>query len=454
MAVAGAAKQGKRKRVTRETQYKRAKAAEASQRNLSSSNGSKFASNGNNTAGKGKGKAKEVEENLHPFRYKSFNDRLANVHINISNSLGRSGTGALSGLEGHGILPVAGSSSRMQVNEGDDDDGASEDEEEGSSALHAKTSFGIALNSWKELNLSLPFTLILQQIQPLSHSLPMLLHYQKKISTLLAEGLLASHRDSYLGYEPFLDLIPRLANDLGSAFLPSFPDLLAATLRITTISKLNTDGDEYNAAMLVERAFESAAATLRCVAPFVLREHKSAEGETQDWLQTTWIIVRPYLGWKGYEVTSKLLDDAVDAEDVSENDDAVVRATESPRSLKSKGGKVPAHTRRFASEAFAHLVRRAKRDQLTKVATVMIDDLQLAMSRSLKEARVFCTGIAGVWVEVAKVRKGKALTLIFIADQILFVYSLWIIDFIHRLLISCLLYFYRQKRRQVKLGRC
>ncbi|UZJ56350.1 hypothetical protein CBS101457_005670 [Exobasidium rhododendri] len=394
----------RRKGTSRETQYKRAKAAEAANRK-SSLIASSFRPGITST--KGKGKAKAVEDNPHPFRYKSFNDRLATVHINVGTSLGRSGTGALAGLEGHGVLPVAGSSSRMQIDSGAEDEDVSDDEgENGTSQLHAKTSFGVALLSWKELNLSLPFTLILQQIQHLSLSLPMLLHHQGTITRLLKEGLLASHRDSYLGYEPILDLVPRLANDLGSSFLPSFPELLAATLRITTISKSNTEGEEYTAAMLVERAFESTAATLRCAAPFVLREQKSVEGEERDWLHSTWEIVRPYLGRSEEEQRAamqarEIQSEFTEVEADEETDDEEVQV-ESSAVVKLRRGKIPPHTRRFASEALAHLVRRAKGEQLSRIADVMMYDLQQDLASESRRTRTFASGIAGVWVEVAK----------------------------------------------------
>lgn len=400
----------RKKKPTREAQYNRAKAADAASRMAARR------PEGSSSKAKGKAKAKEVEENPHPFRYKSFNDRLTAVHINVSNSLGRSGTGALAGLEGHGVLPVAGSS-RMQV----DSDSEDEDDSEGERPeLHAKTSFGIALLSWKELNLSLPFTLIAQQMQPLSLSLPMLLHHQATIARLLGEGLDAKHRDSYLGYEPLLDLVPRLANDLGSSFLPCFPVLLAAILRITTISKGNTEGEEYMAAMLVERAFESAAATLRCVAPFVLREQRSVEGEERDWLQSTWQIVRPYLGksdWEPRPQESEEEDEAGQDEELHQVTDDVddpdamevqLGQDEKPPHKSPRRPKVPPHTRRFASEALAHLVRRAKGEQLSKVADVMMKDLQDDVRSCLPRNRTFASGIAGVWVEVAKVRVGRA----------------------------------------------
>lgn len=407
MALSSSSGTSKKKRASRETQYKRTKAAEAASRKKSLTSSTSASST--TTSSKGKGKAKEVEENPHPFRYKSFNDRLASVHINISNSLGRSGTGALSGLEGHGVLPIAGSSSRMQVDgeEEEEDDESDQDDEGQASQMHAKTSFGIALLSWRELNLSLPFTLIMQQIQPLSLSLPMLLYHQTTITRLLKEGLLASYRDSYLGYEPLLDLVPRLAQDLGSSFLLSYPDLLAATLRITTISKLNCDGEEDIAAMLVERAFESTAATLRCVAPFVLREQKSAEGDEKDWLQITWQIVRPYLGREEdqhnhavIQISNEGKQDNEAIESEEDNDDVAA-----PTLIKPKQGKIPPHTRRFASEALAHLLRRAKGDHLVKVAAVMMQDLQEELERDSNRAKLFASGIAGVWVEVAKVRR-------------------------------------------------
>ncbi|MCO5555787.1 hypothetical protein L7F22_009332 [Adiantum nelumboides] len=367
-----------RKTVSREARYKKIKAAEAAART----------SNANKNVGisldKGKGKAKksndDIEEDPHPFRYKSFNDRLASVHINVATNLGRSGTD-------------------------DDESEEEEDDMEGEAALHAKTSFGIALQTWKELNLSLPFTSMAQRIQPLSLSLPLLLHNQHTITKLLHDTLFDAYPDSYLAYEPVLDLIPRLANDLGSAFLPSYVELLSAILRITTIDKLNTEGQEYTAALIVERSFESMAATLRCMAPFVLREQQSKEGETKDWLEITWHLIRPFLGFQ----ESWISQIAVDQDRMDVVEESIPTQTPIPRRKK-----IPTHTRRFVSEAIAHLVRRAKANQLHRVAQVMMEDVTKAMKAgqdqsSTKQSAIrrFASGVAGIWAEVAKSVEGR-----------------------------------------------
>ncbi|PWN35794.1 uncharacterized protein FA14DRAFT_160798 [Meira miltonrushii] len=399
-SAGGKASNGRgRKTLSREARFKKIKAAEAAAR---TSNAIK--NGGNVSLDKGKGKAKkrddDIEEDPHPFRYKSFNDRLASVHINVATNLGRSGTGALAGLDGHGL---ASTSHKMQ--DGSDDESEEDDDMEGNVALHAKTSFGIALQTWKELNLSLPFTSLANRIQSQSLSLPLLLHNQKTITKHLHDTLFDAYPDSYLAYEPALDLIPRLANDLGSAFLPSYVDLLTAILRITTIDKLSTEGQEYTAAMIVERSFESMAATLRCMAPFVLREQQSKEGDSKDWLEITWHLVRPFLGfqdsWKTQSATG---------EDSMEVDGEAV-PTQAPI---PKRKKIPMHTRRFVSEAIAHLVRRAKANQLHRVAQVMMEDVTLAMQAgdgqsSTKQSpiRGFASGVAGIWAEVAKSVEGR-----------------------------------------------
>lgn len=402
-SAGGKASNGKgRKSVSREARFKKIKAAEAAAR---TSTHIKNAGNGSLDKGKGKAKKKDddIEEDPHPFRYKSFNDRLASVHINVATSLGRTGTGALAGLDGHGLAPKASTSHRMQ--NGSDDESEDDDDMEADGTLHAKTSFGIALQTWKELNLSLPFTSLAQRIQSQSLSLPLLLHNQDTITKLLHDTLFDAYPDSYLAYEPALDLIPRLANDLGSAFLPSYVELLSAILRITTIDKLSTEGQEYTAAMIVERSFESMAATLRCMAPFVLREQQSKEGESKDWLEITWHLVRPFLGfqdsWKAQA--------AIDPDTMQVDGETI--ATQAPI---SKRKKIPAHTRRFVSEAIAHLVRRAKPNQLHRVAQVMMEDVILALQAgndqsSTKQSTIrgFASGVAGIWAEVAKSVEGR-----------------------------------------------
>lgn len=393
-----------RKVLSREARFKKIKAAEAAAR---TSHAKRNDGNGATSLHKGKAKAKksndDVEEDPHPFRYKSFNDRLASVHINVATNLGRSGTGALAGLDGHGLATIASTSLRKK--DGSDDESEEDASIDGEADLHAKTSFGIALQTWKELNLSLPFTSLVQRIQPLSLSLPLLLHNQEKIAKLLHDTLSDTYPDSYLAYEPALDLIPRLANDLGSAFLPSYVQLLSAILRTTTIDKLSTEGQEYTAAMIVERSFESMAATLRCMAPFVLRETQSKESESTDWLEITWHLVRPYLGYQ----KSRNSHYGIDAESVQVDEE--LAPLQAPIARRKK---IPTHTRRFVSEALAHLVRRAKSNQLHRVAKVMMEDVIQAMdigsdqSNTKQSAtRGFVSGVAGIWAEVAKSVEGR-----------------------------------------------
>lgn len=424
-------RQPKRKAMSREARYKKAKAAEAASRSKRSHGGKTSEGASNSTmqpqraTQKGKQKARdgadddddlEEGEKARPFRYKSFNDRLAAVHITLSHSLGRGGTGALAGLDGHGAVQVGAGPSTVASHamdldadnddiEGDDDDG----QLRSNASLHAKTSFGIALQTWRELNLSLPFASLLQRIQPLSQSLPLMLHNQEQVTRCLCDTLDATQSDSYLGYEPVLDLIPRMASDMGPAFLPSYPRLLAATLRVSTISKLNTEGEEYTAALIVERTFESLAATLRCLAPYILREQQSDQGAAEDWLVRTWVIIRPYLGWFDAETG---VDQSAEVPVAAErsSDDGENGIDKSQLRVRSRDSRktVPPHARRFASEALAHLIRRAKGDQLQEIASIMMRDATLLVQASQDNHKLnnrmlaFAAGVAGIWSEMAK----------------------------------------------------
>jgi U3 small nucleolar RNA-associated protein 20 len=81
-------------------------------------------------------------------------------------------------------------------------------------------------------------------------------------------------------------------------------------------------------------------------------------------------------------------------EDAEADDDEMSRTVVSNR---RRGRRVAPHVRRFASEALAHLVRKAKVPQLQSLASQMFADLADA------ESLDFARGIAGVWLEVSKV---------------------------------------------------
>lgn len=322
-------------------------------------------------------------ENPHPYRYQSFNDRLAAVRIAPGTSLTSGRGDTLAGLDVQGVAPA------QPANLADLDD--EDDEDVRMAILQASTAFGSALMTWRELNLSVPFQGLLRQIQYNSQSLPLLIHHRTHIASHLSQTLRARGGDTYLAYEPALDLFPRLALDLGSEFMPVYTTALSSILQMTTINKNQTAGDEAMAARLVEKGFESMAALFRNLAQLIVKE---AEGEV-DWLLETWKIVRPYLGGKAEEAV------AIQPMDIDQDPGAEASTSTLPTAAAPR---IASHVRRFAAEAFAHLLRRSKQGQLRKTGCSMVADIDemLDQSTSQSKAVAFASGVAGIWLEVVK----------------------------------------------------
>ncbi|KAK0522958.1 U3 snoRNP protein [Tilletia horrida] len=488
-----------RKKRTREQLFKKQKSKEAAQRAASIAAAGRTAATKKNSSasakgkgkakatGKGKGKGGANDQKDGPsFHYVSFNDRLAAVHIDVARSQRSSAIAGLDPLPGlnAGASSSSGSGSSYRVPGASlFDDGnaptalalfSGEDAELATVDLSelASTAFGTALVTWRELNQSLPFYAFVRRILPLSNSLPQLIHHAETIADTLC-ALLGStqpqraqgttvpkpeqHGSAYLAFAPALDLIPRLAHDLQTEFLPFYPRCLEALLRTTQVNKLDTDGVDFLAADIVEAAFKATAGLLRIVAPLVLADtgNRSSEKAQQqqpqkDQLGETWITLRPYLGWVEPKTTrsaQKAFDDwdgmdvdddesgeeeeqvaAADeeehadgsdsededegAEDEDEDEDGAAADDEPPeptnRIQQYRRRRVPPHTRRFASEAFAHLVRKARGARLGAVAHVMLADvasMRIHAARgavSAEDAKGFESAVAGVWAEVIK----------------------------------------------------
>lgn len=91
------------------------------------------------------------------------------------------------------------------------------------------------LEKWKDLNLSEDFTKFVQEVVPLCHSLPQILHHQQDILVILVNHI--EKRDS-MSLEPLLDLLGRFAHDLGIRFESYF--LNAVTL-VASVASTHTD---------------------------------------------------------------------------------------------------------------------------------------------------------------------------------------------------------------------
>lgn len=118
-------------------------------------------------------------------------------------------------------------------------------------------------------------------------------------------------------------------------------------------------------------------------------------------MSKTWEIVRPYMGWIGSDREQDTSnDDNKDADD----DEQHPSASATPR---SRNRHIPPHVRRFASEAFAHLLRRCKSSQLSYSAQDMLADAQAMLEGShtdvsSPQAHSFATAVAGIWSQLIK----------------------------------------------------
>lgn len=79
--------------------------------------------------------------------------------------------------------------------------------------------FRLAVDRWKDLNLSENFSTFIKEVDPICNSLPQVLHYNERIFDLLAKYI---ERRDPLSLEPLLDLLINFAHDLGARFEKHF----------------------------------------------------------------------------------------------------------------------------------------------------------------------------------------------------------------------------------------
>ncbi|SJX64813.1 related to UTP20-component of the small-subunit processome [Sporisorium reilianum f. sp. reilianum] len=388
---------------------------------------------------------KNAEKVSTRFRYASFNQRLQDVHLAPAAISASTSYRPYSGLDAPLAAPSTSSSSSAAA----DETSLEDEDEDGSSSLHARTSFSHALQAWTDLNLSNAFHSLYRQLNPITQSLPQLIHHRATISSILATTL--SERSQWLAWDAALDLLPRLAKDLGSEFLPIYPLMLKSAVHTTTTTKDTTNGDERAAANLVERGFQSAAWILKAMGPFIVSKEmarrsdeddeaaeagvdvdmvdEEAEAEEVDdrtrRLVETWTVIRPYLGWKpivAKEAASQAItseaDDQDDDDDEDDNDgdddgQQEQAAADKAGFVNTNIHRISPFTRRFASEAFAHLLRKTRGRQLQSITSLILSDLETMLSDedrhvhyrhqpSRRPSVRFSRGIAGIWVEGCK----------------------------------------------------
>jgi len=299
-----------------------------------------------------------------PHRYVSFHERLKHVTIDLSRDSGTNwGASRLqvAGLDAPASAFAVATGATPTVTETSD---------------LQSTAFGSALQQWNELNLSLPFQSFYANVMPKAQSLVLLVHHRDEIAAELDAGLTLRDPQNWLAWDALLDLVPRMAFDLGSEFLPVYPTLLTALLRASSLMDKNlTRGDEELAARLVERAFHSAAWLFRAVSSLMVR---SSDAQL---LVASWTIVRD------------LLTDQTLTASVTDNEDA--QCAENDAMLRSMRPMARSHTRRFATEALAHLIRKAPLSQLgVLVHTMRVD--------SHTYGPALDSGIAATWAHSCK----------------------------------------------------
>lgn len=426
-----------KRKMSRETQFNRAEAAakkERKQRAAAATSNSTSATTSTSSSSRSKPTSRKktltIDPLNHRHRYKSFNQRLSSLHIDVSRS---KSTSTISGLEHN---PSTSTSLAIPT--------LPEDSTEEELQLHSslsQTNFGSALLVWRELNLSLGFQAFLKNVIGISGSLVMLLHHKDEILEAILQGLKLPSSNSnveassfysspsslHLSYEPLLDLIPRLSQDLSNEFLPFYPQILSSILQLTEITKSDTGGNEVETAKIVEKAFESLARLFRELSGEILKDLSTSTSEN-DYLEETWRIIKPYLGYSEPKLPSPQTQSQSQDGNQFQSIELIEPSSSSsitpnlPSTTSSRPPKFSPHTLRFSSEALAHLVRKSPRSKLGKIASVMCRDLgkmlDLAQERKEEsneggsrwdekgyERKIgrMRRGIAGVWGEVVKV---------------------------------------------------
>ena len=318
-------------------------------------------------------------------RYVSFHERLKNVNIDLSRDASHSW--------GQNRLQVAGLDAPASVFA----------EATGTATTIAETSdlqstaFGTALEQWNELNLSLPFQEFYAHVKPKAQSLVLLLHHRDEIATVLDAFLILRDDRSWLAWDALLDLVPRMAFDLGPEFLPVYPKLLTALLRASSSMNKNlTHGDDAMAARLVERAFHSAAWLFRAVTSLMLKS------QSPELLITSWTIVRDVIAAEKPSQplpagANENINEVADENEGDKDEDGEENIGEGENQVLVHTSQLSptTYTRRFATEALSYLIRKAPQAQLKGLVSHMLVDANcygLALEH----------GIAATWANSCK----------------------------------------------------
>lgn len=177
--------------------------------------------------------------------------------------------------------------------------------------------FVSALERWNELNLSSSYTSFSSECSPFAESLAMLLYNQEKVFDILITAI--KNSDEH-GMEPLLDILVNFARDLGEDFEPFYPRAVETCIELVLQNQRNDKMLE-----TVELAFNCLASMFKFLARLIV----------QNLIPTYDLLLPLFGGVKAQKQRSFIL--------------------------------------RFAAESMAFLVRRAQKENLTKIVYHIVE---------------------------------------------------------------------------------
>ncbi|EFW99566.1 heat repeat protein [Grosmannia clavigera kw1407] len=247
--------------------------------------------------------------------------------------------------------------------------------------------FRNGLEKWSDLNLSRIFTGFRRAVQPLSESLPQILHFEARIMDELTKSIreaqtLDDERDAL---EPLLDLLTAFAHDLGTRFVARGYNARAFVLLVGVarhnsgagIARSHHQQNHVLDAAVIEWTFAALAFLFKYLARLLVPD-----------LRPTYDILAPLLGAQAEEEEEKKDEEeesteqaekAEEAEEAKETDEADEAETtektekaESSEKAEKFPARVPGHIARFAAEAMSFLVKKASTPSHRETALPLI----------------------------------------------------------------------------------
>lgn len=120
--------------------------------------------------------------------------------------------------------------------------------------------FLAVLEHWKEVNLSGDFSAFLRVVEPLSQTLPQILHHQGTIFETLKSHI---DRADVNSLQPLLELMTQFVHDLGPDFMPHYLTYLDMIVRLVESTNPNDAQNMRNSSNILEWSFNCLAFTFK-----------------------------------------------------------------------------------------------------------------------------------------------------------------------------------------------